>query len=124
MAMIRFSASEMSRLFRSGPATMRSRDSLNSAMPMVFRLRRAARMAASLTRLARSAPEKPADWRARTSLSIDGVNLVDEDDAWRVPLGLIEQVADAARADANEHLDELGTGDGEEGNARFTGHRS
>jgi len=26
-------------------------------------------------------------------------------------LGLVEQVADAARADADEHLDELGAGD-------------
>src|SRR5207253_2392722 len=34
---------------------------------------------------------------------------------------LIEHVADAARADADEHLDEIRARDGEEGNARFTG---
>jgi hypothetical protein len=47
-------------------------------------------------------------------LATDGVDLVDEDDARRVALGLIEEVADAASADADEHLDELGAGDAEE----------
>ena len=37
---------------------------------MTFLLRRAARIAASLTRLARSAPEKPGDWRAMSSTSM------------------------------------------------------
>ena len=59
--MIAFSASLMTRLLRSGPATTRSSASLNSEVLMTFLLRRAARMAASLTRLARSAPEKPGD---------------------------------------------------------------
>ena len=36
---------------------------------MTFLLRRAARIAASLTRFARSAPEKPGDWRATPSTS-------------------------------------------------------
>ena len=175
---------------------------------MTFLLRRADRMAASLTRLARSAPEKPGDWRATPStstplssglplvwtlqdldaaahvgpieddlpveaaraqqrrvehvgsvgggdddhvgvrveavhldedlvegllalvvaaaeagaaLAADRVDLVDEDDARRVALGLVEQVAHAAGADADEHLDELGAGDAEERHARLTG---
>src|SRR5207247_6665897 len=52
-------------------------------------------------------------------LGTEGVDLVDEDDARRVALGLVEQVAYAARADAHEHLDELGARDGEEGHARL-----
>jgi len=64
--MIAFSASLMTRLLRSGPAMTRSSASLNSGVEIVFLLRRAARMAASLTRLARSAPLKPGDWRALT----------------------------------------------------------
>jgi hypothetical protein len=48
-----------------------------------------------------------------------GVDLVDEDDAGRVLLGLFEHVAHAARADADEHLDEVGARDGEEGHARL-----
>src|SRR6266567_2877542 len=55
--MIAFSASEMIRDLRSGPATIRSSASVNSDVPITFLLRRAARIAASLTRLARSAPE-------------------------------------------------------------------
>ena len=203
--MIAFSASEMTRDLRSGPATIRSRASWNSDMPMTFLLRRADRIAASLTRLARSAPEKPgrlardafdvdalverlalgvdaedlgpaahvgpveddlaveaaraqerrvedvrpvgggdddhvrvrveavhldedlvegllalvvAAAEAGAALAADRVDLVDEDDARRVALGLVEQVADAAGADADEHLDELGAGDAEERDAR------
>ncbi len=175
---------------------------------MTFLLRRAARIAASLTRFARSAPEKPGDWRgdaldvdrlverlalgvdledlgrgphvgpveddlaveaagaqqrrvedvgpvgggdddhvrvrveavhldqdlverllalvvaaaqAGAALAADRVDLVDEDDARRVALGLVEQVAHAAGADADEHLDELGAGDAEERHAGLAG---
>ena len=175
---------------------------------MTFLLRRAARIAASLTRFARSAPEKPGDWRATPStstplssglplvwtrriavaavhvgpveddlaveaaraqqrrvedvgpvgggdddhvgvgveavhldqdlverllalvvaaaeagaaLAADRVDLVDEDDAGRVALGLVEQVAHAAGADADEHLDELGARDAEERHAGLAG---
>ena len=204
-----FSSSLMMRLLRSGPATTRSSASLNSGVPMVFLLRRAARMAASLTRLARSAPEKPGDclatlWQVdllveRLALDVDledlqaalhvgpveddlaveaagsqqrrvedvgpvrgghdddvrvrveavhldqdlverllalvvraaqagaalaahGVDLVDEDDAGAVALGLVEEVAHAAGADAHEHLHELRAGDAEEGHAGLAGH--
>src|SRR3972149_6570579 len=66
--MISFSASEMIRDLRSGPATIRSSASSNSDIPIVLRLRRAARIAPSLTRFARSAPENPGDWRERSSI--------------------------------------------------------
>ena len=58
---------------------------------------------------------------ARTTLAADGVDLVDEHDARRVLLGLVEEVADAARADTDEHLDELRAADAEERNARLAG---
>src|SRR5579872_3122134 len=54
-------------------------------------------------------------------MTADGVNFVDEDDAGGVLLALLEEVADAACADADEHLDEVRAGDGEEGDAGFTG---
>jgi hypothetical protein len=38
-------------------------------------------------------------------------------------LRLLEHIADAGRADANEHLDEVGAAEAEERHARFTGHR-
>ena len=61
---------------------------------------------------------------AGAALAADRVDLVDEDDAGRVALGLVEQVADAARADADEHLDELGTGDREERHSRLACDRA
>ena len=48
---------------------------------------------------------------AGAAVAADGVDLVHEDDARLVLLGLLEQVADAARADADEHLDEVRAGD-------------
>ena len=47
------------RLLRAGPATTRSIASSSSLIPMLRLLRRAPRMAASLSKLERSAPEKP-----------------------------------------------------------------
>ena len=63
------SASVMTRLLRSGPAMQRSMASSTSGMPMVRRLRRAARSAASFMRLARSAPVKPGVSLARLAKS-------------------------------------------------------
>ncbi len=48
-----------------------------------------------------------------------GVDLVDEDDAGGVFLGLFEHVAHAACAHAHEHLDKVGTRDREERHARL-----
>ena len=58
---------------------------------------------------------------AGAAVAADGVDLVDEDDGRRVLLGLLEQVAHAARADADEHLDEVGAGDRVERHARLAG---
>ena len=55
------------------------------------------------------------------ALAAHGVDLVDEHDAGSVALGLLKEVADAACADADEHLDEFGAGDVEERHARFAG---
>ena len=52
------------------------------------------------------------------------VELVDEDDAGRLGLGLREQIADARGADADEHLDELRAAQAEERHLRFAGDRA
>ncbi len=54
-------------------------------------------------------------------MAADRVDLVDEDDAGRVLLALLEHVAHPAGADADEHLDEVGARDGEERHVRFAG---
>src|SRR6185312_7303622 len=51
---------------------------------------------------------------AGATMAADGVDLVHEDDAGRVLLRLLEEVADTAGADADEHLDEVRAGDREE----------
>ena len=58
------------------------------------------------------------------AMAADGVDLVDEHDARRVLLRLLEHVAHARRADADEHLDEVGPGDGEEGHIGLAGDRA
>ena len=59
---------------------------------------------------------------AGAAMAADGVDFVDEDDAGGVLLALFEQIAHAAGADADEHFDEVRTGDGEERNAGFAGN--
>ena len=54
----------------------------------------------------------------------NGVELVDEDDAGRLLLGLLEQVAHPGGAHPHEHLHELGAGEEEEGHVGFPGHRA
>ena len=56
------------------------------------------------------------------ALAPDGIDLVDEDDAWAVLLGLIEKIADAACADTDEHLNEIRAADGEERHACFASY--
>ncbi len=51
------------------------------------------------------------------------VQLIDEDNARRVLHGLGEKIAHPRRADADEHLDEIGTGDAEEWHPGFARHR-
>ena len=54
---------------------------------------------------------------AGAAVTADSVDLVDEHNRRGVGLRLLEQVADAAGTDADEHLDEVGAGDREERNA-------
>ena len=61
--------------------------------------------------------------RVAAAIAADRVELVDEDDARLVAARLLEQLAHARRADARVHLDEVGSADGDEGHARFAGHR-
>jgi hypothetical protein len=56
---------------------------------------------------------------AGAAVAADGVDLVHEDDARRRLLRLLEEVAHARGADADEHLDEVGAGDREERHARL-----
>ena len=60
---------------------------------------------------------------AGAAMAADRVDFVDEDDAGRLLLGLLEHVADARGAHADEHLDEVRAGDGEERHLRFAGDR-
>ena len=48
--------------------------------------------------------------QAGATLAADGVDFIDEDDAGRVLLGVLEHVAHAGRAHADEHFDEVRTG--------------
>src|SRR6266540_3015567 len=56
-----------------------------------------------------------------SAMAADGVDLVHEDDAGPGLLGLLEEVAHARGADADEHLDEVGAGDREERHAGLAG---
>src|SRR5207248_1740459 len=112
---MRFSASLMTMERRSVPIRILSLARSNSSMPTMRLLARAANSAASLTRLASSAPEKP-------GVPADGVDLVDEDDAGGVLLRLLEHVAHARGADAHEHLHEVRAGDGEERHLGLAGN--
>ena len=58
---------------------------------------------------------------AGTALAPDRIDLVDEDDRPAHPAGLLEQVADTAGADADEHLHEVRAGDGQEPDAGLAG---
>ena len=61
--------------------------------------------------------------QAGAAMAADRVDFVDEDDAGRALLGLLEHVAHAGRADADEHLDEVGAGDREERHLGLAGDR-
>ena len=61
---------------------------------------------------------------AGATLAADRVDLVDEDDCFAHALGLLEEVTDAAGADTDKHLHEVGAGDAEKADARFAGDGS
>ena len=58
---------------------------------------------------------------AVTAMAADRVDFVDENDARRGFLALLEHVAHAARADADEHFHEIRAADGEERHIRLAG---
>ncbi len=61
---------------------------------------------------------------SRAAVAAHGVDLVHEDDAGRVLLGLLEQIAHARGAHADEHLHEVRPRDREERHARLAGDRA
>jgi hypothetical protein len=58
------------------------------------------------------------------AVTADCIDFVDEDDARRVLLSLVEHVADARGADADEHFHEVRTGNREERHFRLAGDRA
>ena len=52
----------------------------------------------------------------------DGIDLIDEDDAWCRLCRLLEQITHTARTDADEHLDEIRTGQTVERHLCLAGH--
>ena len=58
------------------------------------------------------------------AMTADRVDFVDEDDARRILLGLLEHVAHTRRADADEHFDEVRTRNGEERHVGFARDRA
>src|SRR6185503_12068733 len=61
---------------------------------------------------------------ACATMTAHRIDLVDEDDARRILLALLKQVAYTRCTDADEHLNEVGTGDREERNVCFTSDRT
>src|SRR5690242_3218299 len=57
-------------------------------------------------------------------MAADGVNFINENDARRILLALLEKVTYAARADAYEHFHEVRARDREEWNVRFARNRA
>src|SRR6202023_1899348 len=53
------------------------------------------------------------------AMASDRVDFIDEDNAGRILLALLKQIAHAARAHADQHLDEIRTGNREERHVRF-----
>ena len=58
-----------------------------------------------------------------TPVAPHGVDLVDKDDARRIPLGLVEEIPYAGCTHTHKHLHEFGSRDGEEGDARLARYR-
>ena len=59
--------------------------------------------------------------QACAALTADRIDFIDEDDAGRMLLRLLEHVAHARGAHADEHFHEVGTGNTEERNLGFAG---
>src|SRR5690554_4701788 len=59
---------------------------------------------------------------ASATVATNSIDLVDEDDAGALFLGLLEHVANPGGTHAHKHFHEVGTGDGEERHLGFTGN--
>ena len=55
-------------------------------------------------------------------MAADRIDFIDEDNARGMLFRVVEHVAHARRADADEHFDEVGTGDREERDFCFAGN--
>src|SRR5579859_2844919 len=62
--------------------------------------------------------------QASAAVASDGINFVDEDDAGSVLLTLLEQIADAACSNADEHFDKVRSGNREKWHIGFAGYRA
>ena len=60
--------------------------------------------------------------QAGAPVAADRVDFIDKDDAWRVFLGLFEHIPNSGGADANEHLHEIRSRDGEKRHTRLAGN--
>ena len=58
---------------------------------------------------------------ASTAMAADRVDFVDEHDAGRVLLGLLEHIPHTRSTHAHKHFHKIGAGDGEEGHIGFAG---
>ena len=56
-------------------------------------------------------------------MTTDRINFINEDDAWRVFLGILEHVANPCRTDTNKHFDEIRAGNTEKRHLGFTSNR-
>ena len=59
--------------------------------------------------------------KSGTAMSPDGVDFVDKNDTRSMLLRLFEHIPDPRSTDADEHFDEVRTGDGEKRDLRFAG---
>src|SRR5438477_8361746 len=57
------------------------------------------------------------------ALAADGIQLINEDDARRLALGLLEQIANARRSHTHKHLHKIASAQRKEGDPRFAGYR-
>ncbi len=62
--------------------------------------------------------------RAGRTAASERIEFIDEDDAGRSLARLLEEIANARRADTDEHLHEFGAGNGKECDAGFAGYRA
>ncbi len=60
---------------------------------------------------------------SRTAMAAHGIDFIYENDAGRVAFGLVEEVSNPSRTNADEHLHELAAAYGEEGHSGLTSDR-